>query len=82
MKKDHVAALKRAIEIAGGSQAALAARLREAGHPSVTQQTVSYWLANKTLLETDWWPYFERATGGAVTRRDLRPDVFSRDHAA
>ena len=82
MEKRHVAALKRAIEIAGGSQAALAAKMREVGHPSVTQQTISYWLANETLLETEWWPFIEKATDEIVTRRDLRPDVFPRNNAA
>ena len=79
MDKAHVAALLRAVDLAG-SQTALATLLRDAGHPTVSQQTVSYWITNEVLLDPEWWPLFERATSNAVTRNDLRPDVFLPEH--
>lgn len=89
-QKDHVVALQRAVDIAG-NQVALAAKLREYFRlnpttnrkvATVSQQTISYWLRSGALLDAIWWPAFEFATDSGVTRRDLRPDVFSRDHAA
>jgi DNA-binding transcriptional regulator YdaS (Cro superfamily) len=77
MEKSHVIALRRAIEVAGGTQAKLAARMRKVGHRTVTQQTISHWLANETLLEAVWWPFIEKATNNAVTRYHLRPDLFA-----
>jgi DNA-binding transcriptional regulator YdaS (Cro superfamily) len=82
MDKPHVAALNRAVEIAGGTQAALAARMREYGLTTASQQLISYWINNEVLLDTEWWPGIEFATGGEVTRKDLRPDIFSREDAA
>jgi len=82
MEKNHVIALKRAIEISGGSQAKLAAKLREFGRTKASQQLVSYWLNNEVFIDPDWWAAIEFATGDLVTRSDLRPDVFSREHAA
>lgn len=88
--RNHVAALERAVKIAG-NQAALAAKLREYfilnPTPSkkvttVSQQTISYWVNSGALIDAIWWPAFEFATDSVVTRRDLRPDVFSREHAA
>jgi DNA-binding transcriptional regulator YdaS (Cro superfamily) len=74
--KTHVQALTKAVEIAG-SQGKLAAALADyLGRPTVKQQTVSYWLANETLLGPEWWPAIEHVTNDAVTREDLRPDVF------
>jgi len=81
MPKRHVTALKRAIEIAGG-QAKLAAAIREdMDRPSVSQQTISYWLRNESLIEAEWWPAIERVTENKVTRKDLRPDVFGKQAA-
>lgn len=75
MEKPHVAALRRAIGIAG-SQAALAARIRKfLGRSTFSQQTVSYWVSNETLLDPEWWAAIEYATDRQVTRDDLRPDV-------
>jgi len=83
MEKPHVTALKRAIRVAGGSQAALAKRLAEVmKRPSLKQQTVSYWLKNGVLLDPEYWPAFEVVTDRKVTRRDLRPDVFRPGAAA
>jgi DNA-binding transcriptional regulator YdaS (Cro superfamily) len=74
--KPHVAALKRAIAIAG-SQVALADGLASyLKRPTIRQQTISYWLLNETLLDAEYWPAFEHVTGGVVTRVHLRPEVF------
>ena len=90
MEKDHVSALKRAIAIAG-NQIELAQGMRKffANNPPphgkgvrVRQQTISYWLSNEVFIGAEYWPAIESVTDGRVTRRDLRPDVFSRDHAA
>jgi DNA-binding transcriptional regulator YdaS (Cro superfamily) len=72
----HVAALLRAVEILG-SQAALAAAIGTfLKRPTVKQGTISYWITSKALLGAEWWSAIESATDGAVTRTDLRPDVF------
>jgi DNA-binding transcriptional regulator YdaS (Cro superfamily) len=81
MDKPHVAALKRAIEIAG-TQSALAARMRESGLTTASQQHVSYWIKNEVFIDPEWWTGIEFATDGKVTRKDIRPDVFSSEHAA
>ena len=80
MEPQHVSALRRAIETAGG-QAQLAKRMRDhfssrGIDSSIKQQTVSYWLRNESLIDGYWWPAIEDATDGTVTRNDLRPDVF------
>lgn len=74
--KQHVTALRRAVAIAGGQAQlaeAIAAYLRR---PTVKQQTISYWLRSETRVDAEWWSAIEHATGGKVTREDLRPDVF------
>jgi DNA-binding transcriptional regulator YdaS (Cro superfamily) len=82
MDKPHVAALKRAIEIAG-SQAALADGLgRFMSRPTLSQQTVSKWVREEVLIAAEYWPAFEHVTGHQVTRSDLRPDVFGCGQAA
>ncbi|HHT8835129.1 TPA: transcriptional regulator [Burkholderia cenocepacia] len=63
MTKVHI---ERAIAIAG-SQSALAGAL------GVTQQTVSNWLKGGQI-RPEHCSAIELFTGGAVTRRDLRPD--------
>jgi DNA-binding transcriptional regulator YdaS (Cro superfamily) len=76
MKKPHIVALERAIQIAG-SQAALADGIAKfMGRPTISQQTISKWLRNETLIAAEYWPAFEHVTSGQVTRVDLRPDVF------
>lgn len=47
-----------------------------------SQALIWLWLNNGTLVDAEWWPSIEFATSGAVTRRDLRPDVFAPSHAA
>lgn len=51
-----------------GSQANLARTL------GVAPAVVSHWLHGKRPVPARFCPAIERATGGAVTRRDLRPD--------
>lgn len=86
MEKDHVAALRRAVDIVG-SQVALAVSMTEffVSTPEprrVSQQLVSYWLNNGTLLDAVWWPAVEHVTRRKVTRQQLRPDVFGNGKAA
>ncbi len=68
--------LLEAISIAG-SQAKLARLV------GVNQQDISYWLHKaRKGIPLEHVPDIERATGGRVTRYDLRPDFFgySQDH--
>jgi DNA-binding transcriptional regulator YdaS (Cro superfamily) len=64
-------ALKRAIEAAGGT-GKLAAAL------GIKSQAVSQWrrVPGERVIAV------ERATGGAVTRHELRPDLYPADEAA
>lgn len=62
-------ALKRAVEIAGG-QTALARAL------GVQQAHVWNWLNRDKVLPAEYAIPIERATGGAVTRHELRPDLY------
>jgi len=57
----------RAVDIVGGP-AKMAALL------GVTPQAVCFWRDGKRALPVQHCAVIERATGGAVTRRDLRPD--------
>ncbi|MGB3389482.1 MAG: YdaS family helix-turn-helix protein [Pseudaminobacter sp.] len=63
-------ALQRAVKLAGG-QSALAAKIRRAqGH-------VYYWLHHaKAGVPADAAIDIEVALSGAITRHDLRPDLF------
>lgn len=81
MKPDHVAALEKAVVIVG-SQAALAAKLSEITGRRLSQQRISYWVTNECFIDAKWWNAFEIATDHVITRRELRPDVFPRNHAA
>lgn len=63
----RMTALDRAIEIVGGVSA-LASALR------TSQPRVSQWRKRGTLIDAKECVAIERATAGAVTRRDLRPD--------
>ena len=60
--------LARAVEIAG-SQAALAEKIGK------KQPQIAMWLKRGTIDPASCIP-IETATGGAVTRYELRPDVF------
>ena len=59
--------LTRVIECLGGGQPALAELL------NVSQPAVSQWRKRGTLLKAEYCSAIERATGGQVTRQDLRP---------
>lgn len=61
--------LQRAVEIAGG-QSALAAKL------NVKQGHVWYWLNRAKQVPAEQVIPIEEATGGQVTRQELRPDLF------
>ena len=63
-------ALERAIRIAG-SQAALASIC------GVVQGAVANW-KSRGNVPPEYCPAIERATNGAVTRRDLRPEDWQR----
>lgn len=65
----HQEALKRAIELCGGAQKALAARM------GMSQQAVSHALRAKQV-SLEFALAVERATGRKVTREELRPDAF------
>lgn len=59
----------------GVSQEAFAKLLTDAGSPA-TQGLVSHWEAGSVLVPPERWRFVEDVTGGAVSRHDLRPDVF------
>ncbi|MDE2255946.1 MAG: helix-turn-helix domain-containing protein [Betaproteobacteria bacterium] len=61
--------IQRAVEIAGGN-AALARLLNT--KPSL----VSQWVTGRRPVAAHWGRKIEDATDGAVTRCELRPDVF------
>lgn len=63
-------ALKCAIAIVG-TQAKLAKSI------GVSQQCMSYALRRRDKVPADWCKKIERATGGTITRAQLRPDLFT-----
>lgn len=60
---------------AGLSQAKLATLLTRAGFPA-TQALVSQWESGTVVLTAERCVQIEQVTDGAVTRADLRPDLF------
>jgi DNA-binding transcriptional regulator YdaS (Cro superfamily) len=62
-------AIKKAVEVVGG-QALLSRML------GVKTPTVNQWVKGFRPVPVGRCAAIERATGGAVTRRDLRPDDF------
>lgn len=62
-------ALKTAYSLFGGSRARFAAQLGLSG------EAVRKW--ERTRVPAERCVEIERLTGGAVTRRDLRPDLFN-----
>lgn len=64
-------ALKRAIELCGGKRSVLAKRL------NVTWQTIELWLHGKSCITAERAMSIEYVTGGKVTRRELRPDLWA-----
>ena len=75
MGTKEVVALSRAIEKLGG-QSALA---RACG---VKQGHVWHWLNKSRNTPADYVLTIEAATGGAVTRHELRPDIFGKPATA
>lgn len=69
-KTKPVPGVKKAIEIFG-TQTALADRI------GVTQGAVSYWLAGGKLVPPKRAVQIEAVTNGAVTRKELRPDLWN-----
>jgi DNA-binding transcriptional regulator YdaS (Cro superfamily) len=65
-----VNAIERAIDAVGGKQVELATRI------SVTPQAVNQWVSGLRPVPAKHCIAIETATGGQVTRHDLRPDVF------
>ena len=62
--------IKQAIRAVGGQQSELAKRI------SVTAQAVNQWVGGLRPVPAKHCIAIEEATEGAVTRYDLRPDVF------
>lgn len=44
----------------------------------VTQTQISHWANKKRPVPVQWATAIERATNGAVSRKDLRPDDWQR----
>lgn len=70
--KESVKALERAIQIVG-TQAELARRIKT--RPQVIQNWRGRGIPAERVLDV------ERATGGQVSRHDLRPDLYPREAA-
>lgn len=65
-----MSAFERAIKIAGG-QSALSRKIGR------SQSVISYWVTRRGgLVPAEVCADIEAAVDGAVTRQDLRPDVF------
>jgi DNA-binding transcriptional regulator YdaS (Cro superfamily) len=62
--------IERAIDVLGTGQKGLADDL------GVSPQQVNQWVLGKRPVPANRCLDIERATGGQVTRHDLRPDVF------
>lgn len=43
---------------------------------AVSAGLISHWETGRHQPTPDQWPAIEQATNGAVTRADLRPDIF------
>lgn len=74
------AALLKAVQLAGGTQAAFAEKLREHTGRNVQQQHVSWWIAKSKKAPADYVLAIEAVSG--VSRHELRSDVFGLDAAA
>jgi DNA-binding transcriptional regulator YdaS (Cro superfamily) len=57
------------------SQAKFAARLVAAGYPA-TQALISQWEAGTIVITAERCVQIEQVTSGAVTRKELRADLF------
>jgi DNA-binding transcriptional regulator YdaS (Cro superfamily) len=72
------AAIEKAVQILGSQKALAAALAKFMDRPTISQQTISYWINNETALEAEWWGPFEHVTAGKVTRQMLRSEIFAR----
>lgn len=72
--------LEKAIKYSG-TQAALAAAINEFVPRSkrIKQQYISKWLNRTKNIPAEYVLPIERAVNGAVTRYDLRPDIYPRE---
>ncbi len=65
--------IQKACDKAGG-QTALANSLSGLTGKVVTQQRIRNWLARGNRVPAEYCAAIEQVTGGAVSRRDMRPD--------
>lgn len=65
------AEIQRAVEVLGSQQ-----KLAEAANAS--PQAVSFWVSGERTISAEYALRVEHATGGKVTRYDLRPDIFGK----
>ena len=65
----------------GLTQAAFAAALTESGSKA-TQGLISQWESGDVVIPAERAVEIERATGGEVSRSDLRPDLWPNAEAA
>jgi DNA-binding transcriptional regulator YdaS (Cro superfamily) len=76
MEQDSREALRRATEIVGG-QSALARAISERTEGKIKQGHIWYWLSEEGApFPAEYCAAVEAATAGAVTRAQLRPDLF------
>lgn len=75
MSTTGIAALRRAKEILG-TEVAVAKIV------GVDQPTVNYALRKRKAVPAEWCLKLEEATGGKITRHDLRPDLYPEDERA
>lgn len=68
-------ALERAIEIAGGTDAALARKISAISPRAASREAVGQW-RRKGRAPTERCHEIETIVGGQVTKYQLRPDVF------
>lgn len=57
------------------SQAEFAKQMTDSGFPA-TQGVVSMWERGEVSITAERCAQIERVTGGEISRRDLRPDLF------
>jgi DNA-binding transcriptional regulator YdaS (Cro superfamily) len=67
-------AIQKAVEVLGGRRELCAAS-------GISEQAVSFWLAGSRQISAEYAIRVEEATGGRVTRSELRPDLFARTAA-
>jgi DNA-binding transcriptional regulator YdaS (Cro superfamily) len=68
--------INRAVAVADGSQAELARRLTAITGRLIKQQHIWNWLNRGDRVPGEMAIPIEKATNGAVTRSDVRPDLY------